>query len=100
MNTRYKLLHEGKACKCLESSGLPRSVEVKYSSDSQINNKRTILRAALPWLLHAILIVTSTTFFVLGYMARSQGQCPHSDLPRMFAVVQKNFKFYKRNFEP
>ena len=82
MSEKYQLL-----CECKAHTGL---LEVNSSSVSHREQTRITIsiRTALSWLFHAILILTSTTFFILSLRTQHKEQCPCSTVQRMFALLR------------
>jgi len=94
MNGKYQLVCGCQADTDFQSSNLPDLLEVDSSSVSHRKERgiTTSIKTALSWFFHAMLILTSTTFFILSFRTQQKEQCPYSTTPRMFAMLRWLFQ--------
>lgn len=84
MDGRYQLLCETKIHANPRTSNSSDLLEETSTSGAHRDPKR--IRNLLTWLSHAILILTSTTFFILSLRTQSKMECHCSTSPGMFSL--------------
>jgi len=90
MEGGYRRLSESKIDLDPESSALLDNPEVGSALESRRVQSRInlISRSSVLWLLHAILISTSTTLFLLSFRTTPKEHCQCLNTPRKYAALK------------